>query len=245
VHEALALAQERGHLLSLVMAQQHAGTIAQLCREVPATQTHAEAVVALATEYALPYWLACGMVIHGWAGAIQGQGQEAVTQIRQSLTELLATGTRMIIPYFLGLLAEACMQAGLIETGLTTVAEAFTTVQQTGECGHEAELYRLKGELLLQGKAPCCQDHVVIAPPIPQPPYAAAEACFLQALAIARHQRAKSLELRAALSVSRLWQQQNKYVEARQLLTDIYAWFTEGFNTVDLQEARALLEAYV
>lgn len=242
VGEALTLAQRRGHLLSLVQARQQTTTVLQLCREVGAAHTQAEAAVALTTEHALPYWMACAMVMHGWARAMQGQGPEAVTQIRQNLTELRAAGTKQVIPYFLGLLAEACGQAGLCEAGLTAVEEALTIVQQTGERCHEAELYRLKGELMLQDSTQHLEGNVSSAVPTPQLPHAAAEACLHQALAIARHQQAKALELRAAISLSRLWQQQNKGAEARQMLAAIYSWFTEGFHSADLQEAKMLLE---
>ena len=245
VDEALTLAQTRGHLLSLVQARQQTTTILQLCREVGAAYTQAEATVALTTEHALPYWMACSRVMQGWTRAMQGQGPEAVTQIRQNLEDLRATGTRQIIPYFLSLLAEACLQAGMTEAGLEAVAEALAIVHQTGEHCHEAELYRLKGELLLQGSAPRLAGNGTPADPTPQPPHAAAEACFHQALAIARRQQAKSLELRATISLSRLWQQQNRCAEARPMLTDIYGWFTEGCNTADLQEARTLLESCV
>jgi predicted ATPase len=125
-------------------------------------------------------------------------------------------------------LADAYARGAHAGEGLAVVAEALTCVDQTGERYAEAELHRLTGELLLKQ----------IVPDAPQ-----AEACFQQALAVARHQEAKSLELRAAMSLSRLWQQQGKQAEARALLAPIYGWFTEGFDTADLQEAKALLEA--
>jgi predicted ATPase len=171
----------------------------------------------------------------GWAlaqrshepGARQGPGEEGITQIQQSLTAWRATGAKVFRPYGLALLAEAYGKVGQREAGLTRLAEALLVVDDTGERRWEAELHRLKGEFLL-ARAP--DDH------------AEAEACFQQALDIARHQQAKSWELRAAMSLSRLWQQQGKRDEARELLAPVYAWFTEGFDTVDLQEAKALLE---
>jgi predicted ATPase len=129
--------------------------------------------------------------------------------------------------YFLGLLAEASGQAGQPEAGLTVLADAFTLVAETEARWWEAELYRLQGALLLQ---------------LPRPDVGQAEACFQQALDVARHQQAKALELRAALSLARLWQSQGQRAAARQLLAELYRWFTEGFDTVDLQEAKALLE---
>ena len=151
-----------------------------------------------------------------------------MAQMHQGLAALRATGAEMLRPYYLALLAEAYAQVGQPEAGLTVLAEALAVVDNTGERRWEAELYRLKGELLLARSA---EQH------------AEAEACFHQALDIARRQQAKSLELRAAMSLSRLWQQQGKRAEARELLAPIYGWFTEGFDTADLREAKALLDA--
>jgi predicted ATPase len=130
-------------------------------------------------------------------------------------------------PYFLTLLAEAYGQAGQPETGLTVLDEALTVVATTEEQWWEAEVWRLTGELLL----------CLPLPDIPQ-----ATACFHRALDVARNQQAKALELRAALSLSRLWQQQGQRHQAQQLLAEVYSWFTEGFATSDLQEAQALLD---
>jgi predicted ATPase len=126
------------------------------------------------------------------------------------------------------MLAEVHRSLGQPEAGLTALSEALALIEKTGERYYEAELHRLKGELLLQH---------------PAPEVSRAEACFQQALDIARGQQAKSLELRAAMSLSRLWQQQGKRQEARALLAGVYHWFTEGFDTADLQEAKGLLEA--
>ena len=133
----------------------------------------------------------------------------------------------MHVSYFCTLLAEVCDHLGHTEDGLQALAEASTLVEQHEERWWEAEIYRLRGVLLLRQ---------------PMPQHAEAEACFQQALHVARRQEAKALELRTAMSLSRLWQQQGKQAEARELLAPIYGWFTEGFDTADLQEARALLE---
>jgi predicted ATPase len=138
-----------------------------------------------------------------------------------------STGLKLYRPSLLALLAETYGQAGQPEAGLTVLDEALTLVEATEERWWEAEVYRLKGELLLR----------LPLPDIPQ-----ATAYFHQALDVARRQQAKALELRAALSLSRLWQQQGQRDQARQLLTEIYSWFTEGFATPDLQEAKALLK---
>jgi predicted ATPase len=150
-----------------------------------------------------------------------------MAQMRQGLADRRATGTELARPYFLGLLAEASGHEGQVDEGLAVLAEARTAVDTTGERLYEAEILRLTGALLLKQ---AMADE-------PQ-----AEACFHQALAVARHQQAKSLELRAAVSLSRLWQRQGKCHAARMLLAPIYGWFTEGFDTPDLQEAKALLE---
>jgi predicted ATPase len=216
--EAITLAQE--------LAQAYGLTQALYRREGPAAQVRAEATIALATEHGFAQSLACGTIVCGWARVEQGQREPGITQMRQGLTALQATGTEAYL--YLALLADAQGKGGQAEEGLTLLTEALTALGKAGAHGYEAELYRLKGELLLR----------LAVPDAPQ-----AEACFQQALAIARRQQAKSWELRAAMSLSRLWQQQGKHTEARALLAPIYDWFTEGFDTADLQEAKALLEA--
>jgi predicted ATPase len=150
------------------------------------------------------------------------------------MAAVLATGQRLTQPFCLVLLAEAAGQAGQVAAGLRLLAEVLTAFEVSGRGDLLAEAYRLKGELLLREDA----RHKAQSKSEKK-----AEACFQQALAIARRQQAKSWELRAAMSLSRLWQQQGKWAEARALLAPIYGWFTEGFDTADLQEAKALLEA--
>ena len=159
---------------------------------------------------------------------MQGEADGGLAQMRQGFSAWRATGAALGQSWFLCMCAEACGHAGQIEEGLHAVEEALVHVDRTGERLWEAELHRLKGELLSQLKAV---------------PRAEAEACFQQALAVARGQGARWWELRAAMSLARLWQQQGKQAEARQLLAEVYGWFTEGFDTADLQEARALLDA--
>ena len=169
--------------------------------------------------------------MRGWALAARGHGEEGITQIRQALAADRSTGATRDRPYNLALLAEASAQGGQTTEGLEALAEALALLATSGVRWWEAELHRLRGETsLLQrsDRAPAAMGE--------------AEACFQQALDIARRQQAKSLELRAAMSLSRLWQQQGKRAEARELLAPIYGWFTEGFDTADLQEAKALLE---
>jgi predicted ATPase len=158
---------------------------------------------------------------------MQGQGEEGLVQLRHGVAAWQDIGAALFVPYFCTLLAEVAAHLGHTADGLQALAEAQTHVEQHEERNWEAEVHRLRGVLLQQ----------------PGTLQAEAEACFQQALAIARRQEAKSLELRAAMSLARLWQQQGQRVEAYELLAPIYSWFTEGFDTADLQEAKALLEA--
>jgi predicted ATPase len=143
-----------------------------------------------------------------------------------------AAGAEVWMPSYLALLAEACGKEGQVEEGLALVAEALATIGKTEARRNEADLYRLRGELILQSSVQGLESRVNEA-----------EECFLKAIAIARMQHAKSWELRAATSLAHLWQQQGKRAEAHKLLSDVYNWFTEGFDTKDLQEAKALLAA--
>jgi len=234
--EALTLARELEQPFSLVYALFFAAMLHQFRREGPLTQERAEAARALAAEQGFTLWVAWGTIFRGWAlterspapGAGQGQGEEGIAQMQQGLAAWRATGAETLRPYFLALLAEASAQMEQREEGLTLLAEALAVVNDTGERRWEAELYRLKGELLLASSA----EHDTEA-----------ETWLQRALDVARRQEAKSLELRAAMSLSRLWQQQGKQAEARELLASVYGWFTEGFDTKDLQEAKVLLEA--
>ena len=193
-----------------------------------AVQAQAEALLTLATAQGFPLFVGFGTCWRGWALAMQGQGEVGLAQMRQGMAAVLATGQTLARPLCLVLLAEAAGHAGQVEEGLRLLAEALTVLEASGRGDLLAEAYRLQGELLLRQAVPDA---------------AQAEACFQQALAIARRQQAKSWELRAAMSLSRLWQHQGKRAEARELLAPIYGWFTEGFDTADLQEAKALLEA--
>jgi predicted ATPase len=221
----------------LAFALHWAGTLQQLCREEQAVQREAEAQSALTTEQGFSDWLAWGTMLRGWALAMQGQGEEGIVQLRQGLAAQRAKGAEIAWPYFLSLLAEAHGKVGQAEEGLNALAEALAVVDKTGERVWEAELYRLKGELSLQSTQFTARQDQSEAQSLERE----AEECFQKAIAIAQQQQAKSLELRAVMSLSRLWQQQSKKKEAHQMLSEIYNWFTEGFDTKDLQEAKALL----
>jgi TOMM system kinase/cyclase fusion protein len=225
--EAVTLAQHVAHPFSLGYALGCAAVFHKLCREVRATQEHAEAAIRLAQEQGFPYWMALGSIMRGWALVQQGQTEEGIAQFTQGLRAFRAMGVELERPHWLALLAEAHGIMGQPEAGLTVLAEALTHVDKTGERWYAPELYRLKGALLLQQSS----DN-----------QAEAESCFHHALDIARTQQAKSWELRAATSLARLWQQQGKRQEAHDLLAPVYGWFTEGFDTADLKDAKALLE---
>jgi predicted ATPase/DNA-binding winged helix-turn-helix (wHTH) protein len=227
IQAALTLAQQLAHPLSLTYALYWAAVLHHLRREVPQTQARAEAAMTIATDQELSASLARATPLRGWALATSGYEEEGITQIRQGLAASQAMGAMGDRPYHLALLAEASPLGGQTAVGLEALTEALATLARSMTRWWEAELYRLRGELLLQ--------HTVTQ-------QGEAETCFQQALAVARRQQAKSLELRAAMSLARLWQRQDKQAEAYELLAPVYGWFTEGFDTADLREAKALLE---
>jgi predicted ATPase len=253
LHEALTLARELAHPFTLAYAHFHAAYFHARGREGQAAQRHAEALVALASEHGFAQRLAQGTILLGYALALCGQGAEGIAHMRQGLVAGRATGAKTGEPFYLSLLVEGHRQEGQVDEGLRVVAEALAIVATTGNRSAEPELHRLKGELLLlqaasRQRAPTSllvtsleAEGGGVTSASSQ--YTEAEACFRHALQVARHQQAKFYELRTALSLSRLWQRQGKRVEARELLGPIYGWFTEGFDTADLQEARALLVA--
>jgi predicted ATPase len=226
--EAVTLAQQVAHPFSLAFTLCLSTIFYSCCREMRFTQERAEATIILAKEQGFPYWMAFGSILRGWALAHQGQVKEGIAQIDQGLSDFRATGAEIWGPYWLMLLAEAHGMTGEAEEGLALLTQALTLADTTGQRWCEAELQRLKGILLLQQSSD--NQHEV-------------ETCFQQAISIARSQQAKSFELRTATSLARLWYQQGKRQEAHDLLAPVYGWFTEGFDTADVQEAQALLEA--
>jgi predicted ATPase len=226
-HEVLTRARQLAQPFSLAFALAWVAWLHQLRREPHASQAQAEAAIAVCTEQGFAQLLAFGRLLRGWALAMQGQGAEGITDIQQGLAAYQATGAAVGRPQYLALLAEAQGQHGQAAGGLVVLTEALATVGQTGEQSYEAEIHRLTGELRW---ARTEADHAEV------------EGALRQALAIARRQQAKSLELRAAVSLARLWQQQGKRAEVHELLAPVYGWFTEGFDTADLQEAKALLD---
>ncbi len=233
--EALNLARELAHPFSLSVALRAAASIHRRRGELPAAQALQAEGLALCREQGFAQEAAQGMLLHGWDVVMQRRAAEGITQMRQGLDAVRGTGAESDRLWMLSLLAAACRHAGQVDEGLNVVAEALTLVHHIGKHLDASGLYRLKGDLLLQGSG-----HAL--PSGGQRRESEAEACFRQALEIARRQEAKSLELRAAMSLSHLWQQQGKRAEARELLAPIYSWFTEGFDTADLQEAKVRLE---
>jgi predicted ATPase len=226
IQEALALARELGHPFSLVDVLCFGGCLFHaMRRDAQALKDNAEELMQLANEKGMIGYLAMGIRYRGEALAMLGQVQEGMAQMREGMATSRSTGNRLYLSGTLGSLAEAQVKAGQPEDGLATLAEALALVEGTDERHWEAELYRVKGELLLvQG------DEVE------------AEASLQKAVEVALHQQAKSWELRATMTLARLRQRQGRTDEARQMLAEIYDWFTEGFDTPDLQEAKTLLE---
>jgi predicted ATPase len=227
--EAVAVGAELDQPGTRATALYFATVLRYYRREGPAVRELAEAAAANANEHGFSFWLASSRLMRGWALAEQGAAADGIAELRRGLAGWAATGSATYQTYHLALLAEALGGGGQIEEGLGVLADALALMHRTGEAFHGAELHRLRGEFLLrQGAAEGdCRE---------------AEACFLRALTLARRQQAKSLELRAAMSLARLYQQQGRQAEARPTLADCYGWFTEGFDTPDLRGAKALLQ---
>jgi predicted ATPase len=228
IDEAITLAQASHHAYSIGFALYFAAIVHLCRREVRATQERSEAVLAFSSDNELITWSSGGQFMQGWALAQQELVEEGLVQMHQSLGIWKTLGLEVGLSFLLISLAEVHWRAGQAAEGLHVLDEALSVVHSNDEHYYEAELYRLKGELLLL-QTPVAEQQ--------------AESCFQYAMNIADHLCEKSLELRAAISLSRLWQKQGRRAEARQLLAGIYGWFTEGFDTADVQEAKALLEA--
>ncbi len=229
-HEiALTRAQATASPHNLAFALQFSANFYCFCRAPRLAQAQAEAVIALATEQGFPQWIGSGRVVRGWAQAVQGLGEDGIAELQQGMSAYQATGAQVGLTWIAMLFIEAYMHLGAFEAAWQVLAEVQADIEHRGERFCEAELHRLYGDLLLlqddtQGKA--------------------VEALCCRALDVARQQRTKAWELRTAMSLSRLWQSQGKRSEARSLLTEVYEGFTEGFDTADLQAAKALLGEY-
>jgi predicted ATPase len=229
VEKALTLARDLSEPHGLAHTLFFAAVIHQLRRDEPLAKVFAEAAFAISAEHGLLLYLGATTVTRGWTLIEEGKEQEAIEVIRQGLASYRATGTELLRPHFLVLLAEAMKKAGRIEEGLEVLEEALEQSLRSGDRYYLAEVYRLKGELLLMSS-------------IGKHEAAGAERCLNQAIETARKQKAKSLELRAAMSLARLYRSRKQKAKARELLAPIYAGFTEGFETKDLQEAKTMLK---
>jgi class 3 adenylate cyclase/predicted ATPase len=228
VHDAVTLAERLAHPHSLVLALSCSTYLHQFRREPSLVQEFAEAAIAVCNEHGVaPHYLAGGTVLRGWAMAVDGQAEKGVAEMQQGLAALRATGASKRQSYYLTLLGEAHGQTGEADQGLQVLSEALELIEKGDERPSEAEIYRLKGQLLLSRSA---KNSVK------------AEADYRRAIEVARSQEAKSLELRAAVSLGHLWRQQGKIDEARDLLAQTYEWFSEGFDTADLKKAKTLLD---
>jgi predicted ATPase len=225
--EALTLANEWDHPYSQAYALDRLVMVHSFRREIAAGGDYTAAGLALATEHDFTYWKAINTMWQGWWFGCEGRMTEGMARIRQGLDTCRSIGVEITRPYELGKLAPMCASSGHAEEGLTILGDALALVDQTEERWYEAELYRLRGTLLLS---------------LTRKDRGEAEVCFRQALSIARQQQAKSLELRAATSLAQLWQSQDKRQDACDLLAPVYNWFTEGFDTADLQDAKRLLD---
>ena len=235
IREATTLARELAEPHSLAHAFLFSSFVHQLRREQRVAQEHAEAVIAISLEHGLVMYQAMATIMAGWSLIDEGQPEQAIEQIKAGLVALNSTGTELVRPHFLALLADALGTASLFEEGLTVLDEAVELVHRTQEAYYLAELHRLKGELLFIQSSNREVDENATA-------VARAKECFHDAIRIGRQQKAKSWELRASMSLARLYQQLDKREEARALLLQIYDTFHEGFETADLREAKALLD---
>jgi predicted ATPase len=224
---ALKDAREIGHAASLMYALSFTSGTYVHCGNYATANAQLNELVVLANEKAAMMWKATGMLRQGLVLALTGKASDAVQMLTAALTGRQSTGATQATPLYLSHLAWAYAELGQFDDAWRCVGEAITAVETTKERWHEAEVYRMAGEIALRS---------------PEPDAAKAQAYFEHALSVARAQQAKSWELRAAMSMARLWRDQGKRDQARDLLAPVYGWFTEGFDTLDLKEAKALLD---
>jgi predicted ATPase len=227
-HEAHTRAEALAHPHTLAYVFAQLAIFSQLRRDREEARRQAEAATRVSREQGFPVWLGVALILQSWACATRHQAAAQIPSMHEGMALYRTTDAALWVPYFLTLLAEAYGTASQPETGLRLLDEARTVMDSTQERFYEAEVHRVQGALVLAQAAD---------------QYALAETCFQHALGIARRQQAKSWELRAATSLARLWQHQGKRQEAHNLLAPVYGWFTEGFDTADLQEAKTLLDA--
>jgi class 3 adenylate cyclase/predicted ATPase len=227
VNAALALAQTLSHPFSVAFAKYFEGFHHQFRREAAAAEETSETMIALSIDHGLTDWLAWATTMRGWAIAERGRHEEGIAQIQEGLAASRAVGAELNRPYFLTLLADAYLDAGRLNECFSALSDAQTAAEKFEDRHHQAEIHRLKGQLLLKQSDSNA---------------AKAQECFQRAIEIARIQRGKSLELRATTSLAQLLRNTGRRDEARTMLAEIYGWFTEGFDTADLKDAKALLD---
>jgi predicted ATPase len=226
--KAVALAHELAHLFSLILALTFFSFLCHFRRQAGMAQEQAQAVTTLCTEQGIaPQYLATAGIVRGWAEVHETRAMQGIAEIRHALDQLEAMRVHQRRSYYLAILAETYGSVGEPEQGLGALTKAEAFMEETGEGLWKAEIHRVRGELLLRRSS---EGH------------GQAEACFRKALNTARRQESRSLELRAAASLARLWTDQGKRAEAYDLLAPVYGWFTEGFDTADLKDAKALLD---
>jgi class 3 adenylate cyclase/predicted ATPase len=225
MREVRSVAVELNHPWTVVMINVFAAWLHAYRREFHLVRQPAETALKLASEQQFAFFVGHATVLEAWARARLGDGEQAIADIRRGIAAYRATGAELESSYWFALLAEACATIGAVQEGLAALTEALNLVTTTGVPFCHAELFRLNGELLLKGEEP-----------------SQAEASFREAIHVASIQHAKLLELRASTSLAQLWRDQGKVQQARELLAPVYGWFTEGFDTRDLKEAKALLD---
>jgi predicted ATPase len=233
-NEAVAYSRRLNHANTSGLVLLFGAVHSQRAGDVAGVEERAKALTALAEKYELALWSASAIIFEGWTLVKRDDPALGVSQILKGLAHYQATGTRTALTHYWTLLVEGYVALGQVQEGLAVIREALAFVNETNERHWAAELLRLRGELLLNDERGMMNDEAnqKLDP----------EDCFLKAIGLARQQQAKSLELRAVLSLARLWQAQGRTAEARQMLAEIYGWFTEGFDTAHLLEAKALLE---
>lgn len=224
-NKAITLARQLDHVNTFGYVLSFGQLVSQMARNVSQVEKLAEIVISYAKEHKLALYLGASTMMQGWALINRGEAAESVSRVSNGLAAWRATGANLFVSQFQAYLVEGYLALGQIKDGLETVQDILSFVKESDEHYWEAEIYRLQGELQRR-----------------QGQETKAETGFQQAIAVAQQQNAKSLELRASVSLARLYQQRGKRIEAYHMLAEIFNWFTEGFDTVDLKEARALLE---
>src|SRR6266852_5485498 len=223
--DAVKLVQDLDQPFNQALVSAYLALLQQLRADEAVAREHAENALTLTSKYQAPYYRAWAAILVSYALALEQPNEERIGRLRESISEFKASSARLRLPYYLSLLAQVCGQAGRVKQGLASIDEALAEARTHNERWWDAELHRLRGELLLMNGADASD----------------VEAAILRAISIARSQQARSLELRATMSLARLWIAQNRSADARRRLKDVYTWFTEGFETPDLQAARLLL----